>query len=150
MRNPEITHYSALLADLTIAAARATSVEQLAAIRVQRVMRQQREKSPCTPRSSRSGQPLGRARRAAAGAGGGFGGARVTSSLCSLTDPNAVRVLRDTIRLLHFEENGVPVCGYDGDVIDALHPLDRAAMWCSACMQTLAARYPRRAVDLRG
>jgi hypothetical protein len=37
MRSPEITHYSALLADLTIAAARATSVEQLAAIRVETI-----------------------------------------------------------------------------------------------------------------
>lgn len=35
MRSPEIGHYSTLLADLTIAAARATTIEQLAAIREQ-------------------------------------------------------------------------------------------------------------------
>lgn len=33
MRSPEIAHYSALLADLHVAAARATTVEHLAVIR---------------------------------------------------------------------------------------------------------------------
>lgn len=33
MRSPEIAYYSTLIADLTVAAARASSVEQLVAVR---------------------------------------------------------------------------------------------------------------------
>jgi hypothetical protein len=53
-------------------------------------------------------------------------------------DHAAIYVLRDPSGLLHFpapKNAGRTVCDTDADLVATLHPVDRAAVWCTACMR---------------
>lgn len=54
-------------------------------------------------------------------------------------DERGWHVIRDAVGTLHLPEDGLPACGYDGDeLVDAIHPSDRAAIWCTNCLQKVA------------
>lgn len=64
---------------------------------------------------------------------------------------DAIRGLfRDRTGLLHVAWEGKPACGFDGEMVDAIHPYDQGAMWCSLCTKAIVARFPRQERDLRG
>lgn len=49
------------------------------------------------------------------------------------------RVIRDAVGTIHLPDGGLPACGYDGDgLVDAIHPSDHAAIWCTNCLQKVA------------
>jgi hypothetical protein len=56
---------------------------------------------------------------------------------------DAFAVKRDGDGILHFPEGGRPMCGYAGPVMDLIHPVDRAALWCSACFAVVRERTAR-------
>lgn len=55
-------------------------------------------------------------------------------------EPNGWHVLRDQDGTLHFPREGRPSCGFVGTVTDAIHPSDRAAIWCTNCLTAAASR----------